>query len=81
MKKLNFRRSKDGCDLQSRCDGPKFGTGKGTDRDIYSGHSPSPWGGEFLSKVKNREEFGKGGKIRKKEKRVIKHTLEYLYEA
>ena len=42
------------------------------DRDIYSGH--------FLSKVKNREEFEgglekrkrKGGKRRKKEKRVIK---------
>ena len=41
-------------------------------RDIYSGHSP-PWGGGFLSKVKNREEFegglekrkGKGGKEEK----------------
>ena len=39
-------------------------------------------------KVKNREEFegglekrkGKGGKRRKK-KRVIKHTLKFLYEA
>ena len=41
---------------------------------------PPLGGGEFLSKVKNREEFGKGGKIRKKEKRVIKHTLEYLNE-
>ena len=42
-----------------------------------------------LSKLKNREEFegrlhekrnGKGGERRKK-KRVIKHTLKYLYEA
>ena len=56
--------------------------------EIYSGHSP-PWeGGNFLSKLKNREEFegglekkkGKGGKKEKK-KRVIKHTLKYLYEA
>ena len=42
-------------------------------------------GGKFNSKLKNREEFegkrkGKGGKRRKK-KRVIKHTLKYLYEA
>ena len=49
---------------------------------------PGVGGGEFLSKLKNREEFegglekrkGKRGKRRKK-KRVIKHTLEYLYEA
>ena len=47
-------------------------------RDIYSGHP----------KLKNREEFeggleklkGKGGK-KKTKKRVIKHTLKYLYEA
>ena len=47
---------------------------------IYSGHSP---------KLKNREEFegglekrkGKGGKRRKKKKRVIKDTLKFLYEA
>ena len=46
-------------------------------------------GEEFLSKLKNREEFGgglekrkgKGRKRRKKDKRVIKHTLKYLYEA
>ena len=51
--------------------------------------SPSPLGGgDFLSKVKNREEFegglekrkGKGGK-RIKELRVIKRTLKYLYES
>ena len=49
---------------------------------------PLAGGGEFLSILKNREEFegglekrkGKGGKRRKK-KRVIKHTLKYLYEA
>ena len=42
-----------------------------------------------LSKLKNREEFegglekrkGKGGERRKKKKRMIKHTLKYLYEA
>ena len=47
-----------------------------SNRDIYSGHSPPPWRGEILSKVKNREEFEgelekrkrKGGKRRKKEK-------------
>ena len=59
-------------------------------RDIYSGHPPPLGGGgeEFLSKLKNREEFkgglekrkGKGGK-KKTKKRVIKHTLKYLYEA
>ena len=42
-------------------------------RDIYSGHSPSPPGGgeQFLSKLKNREEF-EGGlheKRKKKEKK------------
>ena len=52
--------------------------------------SPPLWVGEqFLSKLKNREEFdgglhekrkGKGGKRRKK-KRMIKHMLKYLYEA
>ena len=48
---------------------------------------PPPLGGEFLSKLKNGEEFegglerrkGKGVKEEKK-KRVIKHTLKYLYE-
>ena len=48
-----------------------------------------PGGGGILSKVKNREKFegglekrkGKGWKRRKKKKRVIKHTLKYLYEA
>ena len=48
-----------------------------------------PWGGGFLSQLKNREEFegglekkeGKRGKRRKKGKRVIKYTLRYLYEA
>ena len=42
-----------------------------------------------MSKVKNREEFegglekrkGKAGKEEEKKKRVIKHTLRYLYEA
>ena len=42
-------------------------------------------GGEFLSKVKNREEFEGGLEKRKgkeeKKKRVIKHMLKYLYEA
>ena len=60
---------------------------RGDGRDIYSGHSTS-WEGGFVSKVKNREEFKgglekrkrKGGKEEKK-KRVIKHTLKYLYEA
>ena len=49
---------------------------------------PPPGGGNFLSQLKNREEFEeglekgkeKGGKEEKK-KRVIKHTLKYLYEA
>ena len=53
---------------------------------IYILAIPPP-GGEILSKLKNREEFkgglekrkGKGGK--EKKKRVIKHTLKYLYEA
>ena len=49
---------------------------------------PPPLGGrEFFSKLKNGEEFegglerrkGKGVKEEKK-KRVIKHTLKYLYE-
>ena len=48
----------------------------------------SPPLGGFLSKLKNREEFegghekgrGKEGKGEKK-KRVIKHTLKYLFEA
>ena len=49
-------------------------------RDIYSGYS-----GNFLSQLKNREEFEGGlekrkGKEENKE-RVIKHTLKYLYEA
>ena len=51
-------------------------------KDIYSGHS----GGEFLSKVKNREEFergleirkGKGGKEEKKEKSDKKHFKIHL---
>ena len=30
-------------------------------KDIYSGHSPPPWGvGKILSKLKNREEFEGG---------------------
>ena len=49
---------------------------------------PPPGEGKFLSKLKNREEFeglpekrkGKGGKEEKR-KKVIKHTLKYLYEA
>jgi len=52
-------------------------------RDTYSGHS-----GDFLSKLKNREEFEGGlekgrerGEKKKKKKRVIKHTLKYIYEA
>ena len=52
-----------------------------TVRDIYSGQ------GEFFVQIENMEEFegglekrkGKGGKRRKK--RMIKHTLKYLYEA
>ena len=40
---------------------------------------PPPLGvGDFLCKLKNREEF-EGGL--EKKKRVIKHTLKYLYEA
>ena len=54
--------------------------------DIYSGHSP-PWeGGNFLSKLKNREEFeglekrkGKGGKEEKRKSDKI--HVKYLYEA
>ena len=47
-----------------------------------------PGGGDCFSKLKNREEFegelhekkvGKRGE--RKKKRVIKHTLKYLYEA
>ena len=46
-------------------------------RGIYSGQSPHPGGWEFVSKLKNREEFegglekrkGKGGKRRKKRKK------------
>ena len=61
-------------------------------RDIYSGHfppAPPRVVRKFLSKVKNREKFegglhekrkGKGGGKRKN-KRVIKHMLKYLYEA
>ena len=57
-------------------------------RDIYSGHSLPPGGGEFLSQSKNRVVFEggldkgreKGGKEEKR-KRVIKHTLKYLYLA
>ena len=50
---------------------------------------PPPWGGgTILSKLKNREEFEgglekrkeKGGK-KEKRKKVIKHTLKYIYEA
>ena len=59
--------------------------------EIYILATPPPKKrkGEFLSKLKNREEFegglyekrkGKGGKRRKK-KRVKKHMLKYLYEA
>ena len=47
-----------------------------------------PGGGEFLSKLKNREEFERGlekkerkrGEKKKTMKKVIKHTLKYLYE-
>ena len=55
-------------------------------RDIYSGHFPPIWGGgEFLSKMKNREEFegglhekrkGKGGKRRKKKREKEKTEKE-----
>ena len=41
-------------------------------------------GGEFLSKLKNREEFEGGLHEKtkgKRGKRVIKHTLKYLYVA
>ena len=52
---------------------------------------PPPLGGgkHFFSKLKNRREFegglheirkGKGGKRRRK-KKMIKHTLKYIYEA
>ena len=54
-------------------------------RDIYSGHSPLPGGGGFLSKLKNRVKFERGlhekGGEKKKKKIVIKRTLKYLYEA
>ena len=53
-------------------------------RDIYSGHPP-PGGGGILSILKNREEFEEGHEKRKgkeeKMKRVLKHTLNYLYKA
>ena len=58
-----------------------------TERDIYSGHPPLPGGG-FLSKLKNRknlkEDLKKGrgkGEKEEKRKRMVKHTLKYLYEA
>ena len=42
-------------------------------RDIYSGHfSPPPrWGGNFLSKLKNKEEFKGGLKKRKNLKKPV----------
>ena len=50
---------------------------------------PPPHRGKFFVHMINREEFegglekrrGKGGKKKKTKKRVIKHTLKYLYEA
>ena len=56
---------------------------------IYIRHGYIFWGRKFFVQLKNREEFegglekrkGKGGKIRKKKKRVIKHMVNYLYEA
>ena len=52
-------------------------------RDIYSGSSPPP-GGEFLPKLKNREEFeglekrkGNGG--RAKTEKSDKTQVKYLY--
>ena len=56
---------------------------------IQEGNSPPPaGGGNFLSKLKTGKNLNedmkkgreKGGKEEKK-KRVIKHTLKYLYEA
>ena len=51
-------------------------------RDIYSAHPPPGGGEEFLSKLKNREEFGgglekrkgKGGKEENKEKSDKTHV-------
>ena len=37
--------------------------------------------GEFLSKLKNRENLKENLKKEEKKKRVIKHTLKYFYEA
>jgi len=48
---------------------------------IFWPFAPPPWEGEFLSKLKNREGFEGGKRGEKKKKRVIKHTLKFLYES